>query len=95
MPTKLVVTSFNIRSLRLNNKEICPIELKYLLNLNSDILVLTEVNAKKSDWDRAALDIYRFELSNHSYYMTEPEIDGPQRRGILLLIKKKWQELKS
>ena len=88
MPTQLVVTTFNIHSLRLNNKEIFPIKLKYLLNLNSDILVLTEVNAEKSDWECAALDIYRFELSNHSYYMTKPEIDDPQRRGILVLMKK-------
>ena len=95
MPTQLLVTTFNIRSLRLNNKEIFPIKFKYLLNLNSDILVLTEVNAKKTTGNAPALDIYRFELSNHSYYMIEPETNGPQRRGILLLIKKKWQELKS
>ena len=88
MPTQLVVTTFNIRLLRLNNKEIFPIKLKYFLSLNNDIPVLTKVNAKKSDWERAALDIYRFELSNHSYYMTEPEIDGPRRRGILVLPKK-------
>ena len=33
-------------------------------------------------------DIYRFELSNHSFFMTESDIDGPQRRGILVLMKK-------
>ena len=33
-------------------------------------------------------DIYSFELSNHTSFMTEPENDGPQRRPILVLMKK-------
>ena len=88
MPNSLVVTAFNIRSLKLHSKSVFLIKLKYLLNLNSDILVLTEANTNKSDWNRAAFDYYRYELSNHNFFLTEPEETGPQRRGILLLFKK-------
>ena len=73
MPKELVITALNIRSLKLNDSKIFKNKLNYLLSINSDILILLEINTHTTDWDSAAQKIFRFELRNHNYFITEPE----------------------
>ena len=88
MPKELFVTALNIRSLNLNNSNIFTHKLNYLLSINCDILILLEINTQTIDWDSAAQKIYRFELRNHNYFITEPEPGYSTKRGILFLYKK-------
>ena len=88
MPKELVITALNIRSLKLNDSKIFKNKLNYLLSINSDILILLEINTHTTDWDSAAQKIYRFELRNHNYFITEPEPGYSTKRGILFLYKK-------
>ena len=88
MPTNLVITAINIRSLKVNSKKEFEKQLYFLLNLNSEILIITEANTTPPDWDRTALDFYRFELSRKDFFLTEPDTHDYQRRGIIILYKK-------
>ena len=54
MPTNLVITALNIRSLNINNPTIFHIKLEFYLSTNSDVIILSEINAHKSDVDSAA-----------------------------------------
>lgn len=82
----LKIATINIRSLCCKNQLESARKIENICNLNSNIIVITEVNSSLSDWFRLASGPLKYLLDSFL-----PVINENGRRGIIILISKSCQ----